>query len=196
MTMTTNLHESPAEMLLAVHEEKSRVYGSSWCKRGELFSILPNIGRKVDRLGHAGAGDTELDTRLDLVAYLSLYVGWLWRNRAGMRSDLVPPLIQAPDLTDWDWELLTPIQYEQKSVQEVLRRYSGMPPSGSQRLADELLVRNTRRNFDRLCKHIEADTDYLKCLELVDRMLQDAWELFGREWQRARRERLTWNPEV
>lgn len=194
--MTTNLYESPAEMLLAVHEEKSRVYGSSWCKRGELFSILPNIGRKVDRLGRAGAGDTELDTRLDLVAYLSLYVGWLWRNRAGMRSDLVPPLIQSPDLTDWEWELLTPIQYEQKSVQEVLLRYGGMPPNGSQRLADELLVRNTRRNFDRLCKQMESDTDYLKCLELVDRMLQDAMELFSREWQRARRERLSWNPEA
>lgn len=194
--MTTNLYESPAEMLLAVHEEKSRVYGSSWCRRGELFSILPNIGRKVDRLGRAGAGDTELDTRLDLVAYLSLYVGWLWRNRSGMRSDLVPPLIQSPDLTDWEWELLTPIQYEQKSVQEVLRRYSGMPPHGSQRLADELLVRNTRRNFDRLCKQMESDTDYLKCLELVDRLLQDALELFSREWQRARRERLSWNPEA
>lgn len=194
--MTTNLYESPAEMLLAVHEEKSRVYGSSWCKRGELFSILPNIGRKVDRLGRAGAGDTELDTRLDLVAYLSLYVGWLWRNRAGMRSDLVPPLIQSPDLTDWEWELLTPLQYEQKSVQEVLRRYSGMPPNGSQLLADELLVRNIRRNFDRLCEQMEANTDYLKCLELVDRMLQDAWELFSREWQRARRERLSWSPEV
>lgn len=194
--MTTNLYESPAEMLIAVHEEKSRVYGSSWCKRGELFSILPNIGRKVDRLGRAGAGDTELDTRLDLVAYLSLYVGWLWRNRAGMRSDLVPPLIQSPDLTDWDWELLTPLQYEQKSVQEVLRRYSGMPPHGSQRVADELLVRSTRRNFDILCKQMEADTDYMKCLELVDRMLQGAMELFSREWQRARRERLSWNPEA
>jgi hypothetical protein len=183
-------------MLLAVHEEKSRVYGSSWCKRGELFSILPNIGRKVDRLGRAGAGDTELDTRLDLVAYLSLYAGWLWRNRSGMRSDLVPELLRSPDLTDWEWEMLTPIQYEQKSVQEVLLRYGGMPPSGSQRLADELLVRNTRRNFDRLCKQMEADTDYLKYLELVDRLLQDAMELFSREWQRARRERLSWNPEA
>nr|DAS64522.1 MAG TPA: hypothetical protein [Caudoviricetes sp.] len=194
--MTTNLYESPTEMLLAVHEEKSRVYGSSWCKRGELFSILPNIGRKVDRLGRAGAGDTELDTRLDLVAYLSLYAGWLWRNRSGMRSDLVPELLRSPDLTDWEWELLTPIQYEQKSVQEVLLRYGGMPPNGSQRLADEPLVRSTRRNFDRLCKQMEADTDYLKCLEFVDRMLQSSLELFSREWQRARRERLSWNPEA
>lgn len=194
--MTTNLYESPAEMLLAVHEEKSRVYGSSWCKRGELFSILPNIGRKVDRLGHAGAGDTELDTRLDLLAYLSLYVGWLWRNRL-TRGDLVPLLVRSPDLTDGIWELLSPLEYEQKSVDEVLHRCQTQIPRENSRTTDEQLVRRINFSFDRLCHEMEEkDTDYLLCLEIINHLVRRSWELFRREWMRARSERLTWNPEA
>lgn len=61
----------------ALHREKNKVYGNSWRKRGEVFSILPNIGRKIDRLGIGGAGDTELDTYVDLTVYLVKYHVWL-----------------------------------------------------------------------------------------------------------------------
>jgi thymidylate synthase len=57
-------------------EEKGKVYKGSWCARGELFSILPNIARKIDRLGHPGAGDSEWDTLVDLFNYIVLYRCW------------------------------------------------------------------------------------------------------------------------
>lgn len=57
-----------------LHNEKDEAYGTSWKKRGELFSILPNIARKADRLG---AGDTtdenQTDTAVDLMVYLAKY---------------------------------------------------------------------------------------------------------------------------
>lgn len=61
---------------IALKEEKGKVYKGSWCARGELFSILPNIARKIDRLGHPGAGDSEWDTLVDLFNYLVLYRCW------------------------------------------------------------------------------------------------------------------------
>lgn len=57
--------------------EKGKVYGDSWRKRGEMFSILPNIARKVDRIGVPGAGDALQDTIVDLLNYCLLYACWL-----------------------------------------------------------------------------------------------------------------------
>lgn len=68
---------TPLDYALDTHLAKGKVYDNTWRQRGELFSILPNIDRKVNRLGRAGAGDTELDTRLDLVVYLGMYSTWL-----------------------------------------------------------------------------------------------------------------------
>ena len=65
------------DTMVALHKEKDAVYGDSWCRRGEKVSILANIARKVDRLGKAGAGDTELDTAMDLTIYLVKYRLWL-----------------------------------------------------------------------------------------------------------------------
>jgi len=87
---------SPQDLLLRVASEKSAVYGISWRKRGEAFSIVPNVARKVDRLGAPGAGDTELDTRMDLVNYLALYVGWTWRNIVGSYTAHAPALVARP----------------------------------------------------------------------------------------------------
>lgn len=56
-----------------LHRDKGAVYGISWRKRGETFSILPNVGRKIDRLGVGGAGDSEADTYVDLAVYLAKY---------------------------------------------------------------------------------------------------------------------------
>lgn len=62
-----------------LHTEKSAAYGDSWKKRGELFSIIPNIARKVDRIlaGTETSDETKLDTAMDLVIYLAKYETWL-----------------------------------------------------------------------------------------------------------------------
>ncbi|HOY80529.1 MAG TPA: thymidylate synthase [Rhodoglobus sp.] len=67
------------EIMTKLHTEKSRAYGDSWKKRGEIFSILPNIARKVDRIiANAETSDeTKLDTAMDLVIYLAKYKTWL-----------------------------------------------------------------------------------------------------------------------
>ena len=62
---------------LVLLDEKGKAYGDSWRKRGEMFSILPNIARKVDRIGVPGAGDTLQDTIVDLLNYCLLYSCWL-----------------------------------------------------------------------------------------------------------------------
>ena len=64
--------------VINLHAEKDAAYGNSWCKRGEMLSILPNIARKVDRLeGGAETGDeTQLDTAIDLFVYTVKYDLW------------------------------------------------------------------------------------------------------------------------
>lgn len=59
-----------------LHVEKDAAYGDSWCRRGELFGILPNIARKVDRLGKSDSQETALDTAIDLLVYLAKYHVW------------------------------------------------------------------------------------------------------------------------
>lgn len=64
--------------VIALHNEKDRAYGTSWKKRGELFSIIPNIARKVDRLGGSETADeTSADTAIDLLVYLAKYRVWM-----------------------------------------------------------------------------------------------------------------------
>lgn len=73
------------ERMVKLHTEKSAAYGDSWKKRGELFSIIPNIARKVDRiLAQTETSDeTKLDTAMDLVIYLAKYREWLNDSNAG-----------------------------------------------------------------------------------------------------------------
>lgn len=65
------------EKIARLHEDKGKAYAGSWCKRGERFSIIPNIVRKADRLGVSGAGDSSADTFIDLLVYLVKYEAWL-----------------------------------------------------------------------------------------------------------------------
>lgn len=66
------------QSVVKLHNEKHEAYGDSWKKRGELFSILPNIARKVDRLGAGETSDeTSADTAIDLMVYLAKYQTWL-----------------------------------------------------------------------------------------------------------------------
>lgn len=63
-----------------MHAEKHRSYGDSWKKRGEMMSILPNIARKMDRLGVGDSFDSSADTVVDLWVYLAKYRTWLNDN--------------------------------------------------------------------------------------------------------------------
>jgi thymidylate synthase len=69
-----------------LHMNKDRAYGGAWKKRGELVSIQPNIARKIDRLdtllatGHGLAGESALDTAIDLVVYVEKYRLFLAEN--------------------------------------------------------------------------------------------------------------------
>ena len=66
------------QFLDRLHRTKSRCYGDSWKKRGEVLSIWPNILRKVDRLGSQGdQTESAFDTAGDLVIYLTKYLVWL-----------------------------------------------------------------------------------------------------------------------
>ena len=71
-------HNAFRSEVIKLHAEKDAAYGPSWCKRGEMLSILPNIARKVDRLeGRAETGDeTQLDTAIDLFVYMVKYDLW------------------------------------------------------------------------------------------------------------------------
>jgi thymidylate synthase len=68
-----------ADKVTALHDQKHAAYGDSWMKRGELFSIIPNIARKVDRLasGKDTDDETQADTAQDLLVYLAKYRCWL-----------------------------------------------------------------------------------------------------------------------
>lgn len=63
-----------------LHAKKHASYGDSWRKRGEMLSILPNIARKVDRLGVGDEFDSAADTLIDLWVYTAKYLNWLRGN--------------------------------------------------------------------------------------------------------------------
>lgn len=60
-----------------LHAKKHASYGNSWRKRGEMMSILPNMARKVDRLGVGDEFDSSADTLIDLLVYAIKYECWL-----------------------------------------------------------------------------------------------------------------------
>ncbi|WP_349958065.1 thymidylate synthase [Rhizobium sp. ZPR3] len=76
---TTNRPDDFKAAIKSLHSMKDRAYGSSWKRRGELVSILPNIARKSDRLetlvstGAVMKGETMLDTAVDLLVYAEKY---------------------------------------------------------------------------------------------------------------------------
>lgn len=173
---------SPQDLLLRVASEKAAVYGISWRKRGEAFSIVPNVARKVDRLGAPGAGDTELDTRMDLVNYLALYVGWTWRNIVGSYTAHAPALVARPArMGDLDYE--TGANYDVAAAAEVLKRCEDIPDSAE---TDRQLITLIRLSLDELCDEVlSRDRNLERSLELLARLLRNAWELYRREWDRA-----------
>lgn len=73
-TLPSDLHD----YLVSLHREKTAGYGNSWKKRGEVFSVLPNIDRKIDRLVVLNSqpvvtAESVLDTTVDLFIYAVKY---------------------------------------------------------------------------------------------------------------------------
>ena len=70
-------------VLRELHAKKSRAYGNSWRKHGELMSIFANISRKHDRLESVYAGSKStgdeciMDTLADLAVYAMKYLTFL-----------------------------------------------------------------------------------------------------------------------
>lgn len=85
--------------LKRLHSRKDKAYGAAWKRRGELVSVLPNIARKVDRLGAvAGSPPAEgdealLDTAVDLYVYVQKYRLLLEERET---TGLLPPASPSP----------------------------------------------------------------------------------------------------
>lgn len=181
----TDYGHSPRELALHTAFEKSTVYGISWRKRGEAFSIVPNVARKVDRLGAPGAGDTELDTRMDLVNYLALYVGWTWRNIVGPYTAHAPILVARPKQMG-DLDYLTGAIYDTEAAAEVLKRCEGILDTPARLETDKQLIRMIQIDLDELCDEVlSRERSIERSLVLLARLLGRAWELYRREWDRA-----------
>ncbi len=76
--------ERVVAVLNELHNKKTRVYGDSWRKHGELLGIFANITRKYDRLEVATAknvapvvDESILDTVADLAVYCAKYLTYL-----------------------------------------------------------------------------------------------------------------------
>lgn len=86
------------DYLDSLHREKSAAYGDSWKRRGEQMSILANIARKVDRLngGVETADESQTDTAIDLLIYLTKYRLWLSETNPGLSL----PMLNGGDEND------------------------------------------------------------------------------------------------
>ncbi len=88
------LFEQVCALLHTLQHFKGKRYGDAYCKRGEIFSIFPNIARKWDRLEkmmtdytegkpipHPEAEETIAETVADLATYSILWMDWIRKNR-------------------------------------------------------------------------------------------------------------------
>lgn len=145
-----------------LHISKDAAYGTSWNARGELFSILPNIARKVDRLGQGQTDDeTQTDTACDLMVYLAKYRTWL-ADRAGDTGS--GGLSNNPD-----------------AANKLLRQIGGEVSRFRNETTVEL-EEYLRDALDALMQHAERGQDYTARAALVDTMLRKAYTLALRRW--------------
>ena len=85
------------EYCARLHAQKSKAYGDSWRRRGEMLGILANVARKLDRMGGGATPDENYaDTCVDLLVYLVKYELWLANPDS---SD--DPEVVAHRLEDW-----------------------------------------------------------------------------------------------
>lgn len=143
-----------------LHESKNAAYGDSWRRRGEMVGILANIARKVDRLGRPGAGDNELDTRVDLMLYLVKYQLWL-QVRAGYATE----------------QLLNGTPHH-RSVMTAVNRLAGRSESWrGTTYSDEDLIKAVQEQFETLTKMVEAGAKGKTVSAHVQLMADEAYHM-------------------
>lgn len=144
------------ESVNRLHRDKGAVYGISWRKRGETYSILPNIARKVDRLGVGGAGDSETDTFVDLAVYLVKYLAFL---EYGLETgDVLPAPCDDPDYTegqfrDLDGQGLVVVESLKDRQRDILKNNFETLLTVTDRSNQLTLVRSMARTAWGLAKH-------------------------------------------
>jgi len=161
----------PSEFLQSLetlHLEKEAAYGGSWKKRGEFFSILPNIGRKIDRLGNGETDDeTQADTAGDLFVYLAKYRTWL--SDQGLK-----PLSNLGDLSEH-------ASHANTYMEQVEKEAVG---STGTTVTDPTWVENgLKTSFDHLLRLAE-DKDEHRWAN-VEAMAADAYRLARYRWEAA-----------
>lgn len=104
------------KFVMKLHATKHKSYGDSWKKRGEKMSIIPNIARKIDRLGVGDEYDSSADTVIDLWVYLAKYLSWLQGSPTSGPEDVNPILTRAllgdggTAITP-NWEIEIPVRF-------------------------------------------------------------------------------------
>jgi thymidylate synthase len=150
----------------ALHSRKNISYASSWKRRGERISILPNIARKVDRLDAIARGapdlqgETVLDTVVDLYVYSIKYLLFLYE-----RSDsisLLPDNASRP-FSDYD-----------ENFNMLVRRTSSSPAKPGIFLQMTEAISSV---FDGLTNSAERDTEIEQRVGLSQRLVDLAWQL-------------------
>ncbi len=87
--------EDVYRVLQVLHEKKTRVYGDSWKKHGELLGVFANITRKYDRIesvldgAKATADESLIHTLADLSVYSGKYLTWLAEHRPEAFGDFL-----------------------------------------------------------------------------------------------------------
>lgn len=156
------------DFVARLHEQKHAAYGDSWKKRGELFSIIPNVARKVDRLGVSDDNETAADTAIDLLVYLIKYRIWLVENEVGT------PL--PAGLRD---------SIPEAHVDQVAKVLRYQPTQAAQN--NDVKITYLKMDFESLMAAVEnKEPDRWK---IVDRMLVDAGPLAARLWDWEQRDK-------
>jgi thymidylate synthase len=167
-----------------LHAQKNAAYGPSWKKRGELFSILANIERKVDRLGSCTinneqqAGETGFDTAVDLFVYLIKYRLFLTEHFTGSAgngpiprdnialSDSLPAFNALVDQYS-GWRLSERSFNDTKTaIKNGFERLYALALEGKERVPDRvrLVIELSNLAFDLVRVISERNPDSIKCL--------------------------------
>jgi thymidylate synthase len=155
-----------------LHREKSAAYGDSWKKRGELFSIIPNIARKVDRLASGGttADETSADTAIDLLVYLIKYRLWLASENI---LTAIHPFFRPP-------------ADENIALRNVLEYFDTVTEPFVTNTQEQYTVVLTQE-FDALVHTVEvapSNADAMQRATIVNGMLQSAFKLARLLWEK------------
>lgn len=162
------------QSVVELHNEKHEAYGDSWKKRGELFSILPNIARKVDRIGAGETSDeTSADTAIDLMVYLAKYQTWLEDQMSIVnQTESDRPKSANLVMLALDKRMIPEERWETNAVRD-----------GHVRLDTDQRIAMINDRFERLLKHAaERQTDFSHRHRIVQEILPQAYILAKRFW--------------